>query len=153
MNAFSRMSDGRLPRGPLHERMREALGTATDLDAIGLVLGTWAGDRTRIAALSRTVVAAAELGDEAALRIVDDAGAELAGLVTAVRTALAVPDDVLLPVSYSGGMFSAAPVLQAFTSALGEGHRMVEPVHGPALGAALVAAKRAAVLSSRSAAL
>jgi N-acetylglucosamine kinase-like BadF-type ATPase len=144
LNAFSRMSDGRLPRGPLHERMLQALGATIDLDVIGTVVGTWAGDRTRIAALSRTVVEAADAGDGAAQRIVAEAGAELAALVAAIRGALAVPAHVELPVSYSGGMFSAPSVLRAFTAALGPGHRVVEPVHGPAVGAALYAMQRSA---------
>ncbi len=144
LNAFSRMSDGRLPVGPLHERMRRALGAAIDLDVVGLVVGTWAGDRTRIAALSRTVVEAADDGDAAAQSIVAEAGTELAALVAALRTALAVPAEVELPVSFSGGMFSAPSLLRAFTDALGPGHRLVAPVHGPAVGAGLVAMRRAA---------
>jgi N-acetylglucosamine kinase-like BadF-type ATPase len=143
LNAFARMSDGRLPRGPLHERIREALDVPTDLDAIGLVHGGWAGDRTRIAALSRTVVAAAEDGDAVARRIVADAGAELAALVGAVRSGMDVPEHVVLPVSYSGGMFTAPSLLAAFSAALGSGSRLVRPVHGPALGAALVARNQA----------
>lgn len=142
LNAFSRMSDGRLPRGPLHERMRRALDATVDLDVVGLVVGTWAGDRTRIAALSRTVVEAADAGDEAAQGIVAEAGGELAALVAALRTALEVPAAVELPVSFSGGMFSAPSVLRAFTAALGPGHRLVAPVHGPAVGAGLVAMRR-----------
>jgi N-acetylglucosamine kinase-like BadF-type ATPase len=137
LNAFSRMSDGRLPRGPLHAMVREAVGARTDLDVIGAVMGEWAGDRTRIAALSRVVVAAAEAGDEVATGIVGDAGAELAALVHAVRSALGV--EGVLPVSYSGGVFTASPVLAAFTEALGEGHDLVRPKHGPAVGAALLA--------------
>ena len=144
LNAFSRMSDGRLPVGPLHERMRQALGASVDLDVVGLVVGEWAGDRTRIAALSRTVVEAADAGDTVAQGIVAEAGAELAALVAALRAALAVPAEVALPVSCSGGMFSAPSVLRAFTAALGPGHRLVAPVHGPAVGAGLVAMRRAA---------
>lgn len=144
LNAFSRMSDGRLPVGPLHERMRQAVGAAIDLDVVGVVLGEWTGDRTRIAALSRTVVEAADAGDAVAQGIVAEAGAELAALVVALRTALAVPAGVELPVSFSGGMFTAPSVLRAFSDALGPGHRLVDPAHGPAVGAALVAMRRAA---------
>jgi len=115
----------------------EAVGSPTDLDVIGTVMGEWAGDRTRIAALSRVVVAAAEAGDPAAAAIVTEAGAQLAGLVHAVRASLAV--EGVLPVSYSGGMFAAPSVLAAFTAALGDGYALVEPQHGPAFGAALVA--------------
>jgi N-acetylglucosamine kinase-like BadF-type ATPase len=140
LNAFSRMSDGRLPRGPLHDRIREVVHAPTDLDVIAVVTGDWAGDRTRIAALSRCVVEAAEAGDVVAAGIVAEAGAELAALVHAVRAALGA--DGVLPVSYSGGMFQAAPVRAAFAAALGEGFDLRAPRFGPAVGAALVAMRR-----------
>ena len=141
LNAFSRMSDGRLPRGPLYERIRAAVGATSDLDVIGVVVGEWASDRTRIAALSRSVVDAADAGDAVAADVVAEAGRELAGLVHAVRAELGT--DQLLPVSYSGGMFRAPSVLVAFRAALGEGFDLVEPLHGPAIGAALSAMRGA----------
>jgi N-acetylglucosamine kinase-like BadF-type ATPase len=144
LNAFARMSDGRLPRGPLHARIREAVGAAADLDVIGVVTDGWNGDRGRIAALARVVTAAADAGDAAAQGVVADAGRELAAHVHAARRALAVPDDEELPVSYSGGVFAAPGVRAAFEAALGAGHRLVEPLHGPGVGAALYARKQAA---------
>ena len=143
LNAFSRMSDGRLPRGPLHERIKAAVGAADDLDVIGVVVGGWANDRTRLAALSSPVVEAADAGDEVAARIVLEAGVELAALVQAVRGKLEVPAGKRLPVSYSGGMFAAPAVLAAFTAALGADVELVEPMVGPAVGAALCARRRA----------
>jgi N-acetylglucosamine kinase-like BadF-type ATPase len=142
LNAFSRMSDGRLPRGPLHDRIRQAVGAPSDLDVIGVVVGGWANDRTRIAALSRPVVEAADAGDEVAARIVTEAGVELAALVQAVRAQLEVPAGERLPVSYSGGMFAAPAVLAAFSAALGADIELVEPMAGPAIGAALYAKRR-----------
>ncbi|MBW4040850.1 MAG: N-acetylglucosamine kinase [Acidobacteria bacterium] len=141
LNAFSRMSDGRLPCGPLHARIREAVGAPSDLDVIAVVVGDWADDRSRIAALSRDVVGAAEAGDAVAAAIVAEAGRELAGLVHAVRDTLGA--DSRLPVSYSGGMFQAPRVLTAFRAALGDGFDLVEPLYGPAIGAALTAMRGA----------
>lgn len=143
LNAFSRMSDGRLPRGPLHARLREALGATADFDVISVVVGEWSGDRTRVAALSRVVVAAADEGDAAARAIVADAGRELARLAHAIRSTLAVPAGEVCPVSYSGGVFAAPAVLAAFDAALGDGHRLVEPIHRPVIGAALLAVRAA----------
>lgn len=137
LQAFSRMSDGRLPAGPLQRRILEATGAPSLLDVIGVVSGEWANDRTRIASLSRVVVDAAEAGDAVAAGILTDAGGELAALAEAVRSELAVPDQDPVPLSYSGGMFSAAPVLAAFRDALGARFELVEPLHGPAIGAAL----------------
>ena len=64
LNAFSRMSDGRLARGPLYELMRARLEIASDLDAVSLVIEKWGGNRTSIAALSTTVCEAARQNDE-----------------------------------------------------------------------------------------
>ena len=143
LNAFSRMSDGRLPRGPLHARMLAAVGVGEDLDVIGTVIDAWAGKRDRVAALSREVTAAARDGDEVAQRIVADAGAELAALVHAVQGRLGGPAGEEVAVSWSGGVFGDAGVRAAFAAALGTGHRLVEPAHGPAVGAALYARKQA----------
>ena len=49
------MSDGRLARGPLYDLLKERLQVAGDLDAVGLVIETWGGNRTNIAALATTV--------------------------------------------------------------------------------------------------
>jgi N-acetylglucosamine kinase-like BadF-type ATPase len=143
LGAFSRMSDGRLPRGPLHALLRERLQVTDDLDVIGLVVEQWAGKRERIAALSRVVPEAAEAGDEVAAGILADAGRELAALVGAVHAALGAPAGERTAVSYSGGMFTVPAVLDAFTAAVGEGFDLREPVLGPTVGAALVAMRRA----------
>ncbi|MDR6611253.1 N-acetylglucosamine kinase-like BadF-type ATPase [Leifsonia sp. 1010] len=144
LNAFTRMSDGRLPRGPLHELLRERLGVRNDLDAIGLVLTDWQKERTRIAALSTTVADAAAAGDTVAAHILADAGAEFAEMVDATRVALGYPDGETIPVSYSGGVFRSEPVLAAFGRSLDElydGYDLRVPAFEPDIGAALYAAK------------
>ena len=143
LNAFSRMSDGRLPTGPLHAAIRDRVEAATDLDVIGVVVDGWGAKRDRIAALAPAVTGAAESGDRAAQAIVDDAGAELAALVAAVRAGLGVEPGETVPVSYSGGMFRAPGIRAAFEAALPSGSDLREPIAGPALGAALYARRRA----------
>ena len=59
LNAFSRMSDGRLPHGPLHQLLKDRLQVAGDLDVVSLVIDTWKGNRSKIAALATTVCEAA----------------------------------------------------------------------------------------------
>lgn len=142
LNAFARMSDGRLPRGPLHEAVRSRIDAATDLDVIGVVVDRWKGERDRIAALAPAVTEAAEAGDEVARRIVTDAGTELAAHVTAVRHGLGVGPGPTVPVSFSGGVFRAPAVRAAFEAALPDGFDLREPITGPALGAALYARRR-----------
>lgn len=143
LNVFARMSDGRLPRGPLHGAMRAAVGAATDLDVIGTVIHGWAGRRDLVAALSRVVTAAAAEGDEAARRIVRTAGAELAALAITNRAAIGVPEGERVPLSCSGGMFADAGVRAAFTAAIGAGWDLRDPLHGPGIGAALYARAQA----------
>ena len=69
LNAFSRMSDGRLARGPLYELLKERLELAGDLDVVSLVIDTWGGNRTSIAALATTVCQAAREEDPVAAKI------------------------------------------------------------------------------------
>ncbi|MGW6443431.1 N-acetylglucosamine kinase [Lentzea sp. NPDC055074] len=141
LNAFSRMVDGRLPAGPLAGEMRTALGLAADFDAIDVVVNQWHGDRSRIANLSKVVVAAADAGDAVAADVLHRAGQELALLVNIGRGALEFPASHQVPVSYSGGMFGSAHVLASFRASLGDDFDLREPLLEPHIGAALHAAR------------
>ncbi len=147
LRLFSRMSDGRAPRGPLHALVRTRLELQDDLDVCGVVYGQMNGDRSRVAQLARLVTDAAALGDRQAQAILDAAAAELAEIVDAVSVALgAVPDDGLA-VSYTGGLFGAdgplrAPFAQALAARAGR-YRLTPPRLAPVLGAALYAARSA----------
>jgi N-acetylglucosamine kinase-like BadF-type ATPase len=145
LQAFTRMADGRAERGPLYDRMRARLGVTVDLDVIGVVVGEWAGDRPRIADLSKTVVEAADAGDAAASRIVDRACDELTELAVTIRTALGWPDDEPVPVSWSGGVFRADRVRAGFLERLDRAagaFRPTEPLHDADVGTALYALRR-----------
>ncbi|MFD4374358.1 N-acetylglucosamine kinase [Streptomyces sp. NPDC058486] len=146
LNAFSRMSDGRLPEGPLAAVLRRHLRLTSDLDLVDVVLNRLQGRRGEIAALSPRIAEAAELGDEAAGAILADAGRELALLVDSARRRLGFAADETVPVSYSGGVFASETVLASFTAALADGdthydlrHPLFEPVVGAALHAATLA--------------
>lgn len=144
LNAFSRMSDGRLPEGPLAQVFRRHLDLASDLDVIDVVHNQWQGDRSRIAALSRSVAEAAGLGDEAASAILAEAGRELALIVDVTRERLEFGPDETVPVSYSGGTFGADVVLEAFATGLknrSTHYELRQPLYEPVVGAALYAAK------------
>lgn len=143
LNLVSRMSDGRLPAGPLADTIRRHLGLTADLDLIAVVLSRWHGERSEIAALSRQVVEAADLGDTDAAAVLADAGRELALLVDTTRRQLGYAPDEFLPVSYSGGAFAAAGVLDAFRcelAAFHRGYQLRQPLYRPVVGAALYAA-------------
>src|ERR1035437_839341 len=132
LNAVSRMSDGRLPKGPLFETICQQLGLTVELELVDVVLNRWRGDRSKIAGLSRLVSQAADLGDEHAAAVLHEAGRELAVLVGATRRRLRAP--------------AGARVLAAFRRQLEwrpDGFELRRPLYPPAVGAALLAAKLA----------
>jgi N-acetylglucosamine kinase-like BadF-type ATPase len=77
MNLFSRMSDGRAPRGPLHSLVCERLGLDTDLDLCARVYGGDAAGRGEFAQFARLVHEAADRSDTGARAIFLRAAAEL----------------------------------------------------------------------------
>jgi N-acetylglucosamine kinase-like BadF-type ATPase len=144
--AFSQMSDGRIPLGPLHGMLRERLNLKYDLDLVGLVLDRWKSERREIAGLSRTVVEAASARDEHAARIVTEAAGELAQMLDLTRRRLGFGADETVPVSYPGGVFNAESIKDAIVEALEglyDGYELREPLYTPVLGAAIYAAKLA----------
>ena len=149
---FSRMSDGRAPRGPLHALMRTRLALRDDLDLCQVVYGELKGERSKVAALSQLVSEAAAHGDLQAAEILDSAALEVAALVHAVRGQLDVDPGAEVAVSYSGGLFGVdGPLRAPFARALAltpaasdaGGYRLVAPRLPPVLGAALFAALNA----------
>ncbi|WBS01142.1 N-acetylglucosamine kinase [Pseudoduganella sp. SL102] len=145
---FSRMSDGRAPRGPLHALMRTRLALRDDLDLCQVVYGELKGERSKVAALSRLVSEAAAQGDFQAATILESAAVEVAALVDAVRRQLGAGPGTEVAVSYSGGLFGAegplrAPFARALTGSGAGPYRLVAPRLPPVLGAALYAALNA----------
>jgi N-acetylglucosamine kinase-like BadF-type ATPase len=145
LNAFSRMSDGRLARGPLYALMKERLQVSSDLDVVSLVIEKWGGNRGSIAALATTVCEAARQVDHVSAGILAGAADELATLVETTRVLVGFGDEDPVPVSYSGGMFSDEGFLALFRAALQRlpaKYDLQLPLLDPAVGAALYAAKR-----------
>jgi N-acetylglucosamine kinase-like BadF-type ATPase len=145
LNAFTRMSDGRLPKTPLHATFRDAFDLSDELDLCAKVMN--AHDRGSIAALSQLVERAALLGDASAIRIFDDAARELAAIVEAVRQRLEFLPDEPVALSYSGGVFNAgALILEPFSrhlAARSDVYRLRAPLLEPSIGAAVYAARLA----------
>jgi N-acetylglucosamine kinase-like BadF-type ATPase len=143
---FTRMSDGRAPRGPLHERMVAALSLSDDLDLCGRIMGESGMGRTEIAGLAELVSEAAAAGDTAAQAILTSAARELADMALALRRSLGFDESAAVPVSWSGGVLSREPVVRAeFGRILAEeGFALIEPRFAPGYGSALYAKKLAA---------
>lgn len=145
LRLFSRMSDGRSPRGPLYERVRRHFSLQGDLDLCAAIYGKEIAQRSRFAQLSRLVTAAAANGDRAALELLASAARELADIVDAVREQLQIPADVSIPVSSSGGMFQPdnglREPLESELRPRCARYRFVEPLLPPDAGAAIQAAR------------
>ncbi|HEY9254080.1 MAG TPA: BadF/BadG/BcrA/BcrD ATPase family protein [Stenotrophomonas sp.] len=149
LNAYSRMSDGRQPKGPLHALINEALEVELDLDVCARIYGQQARSRGEVAQLSVVVARAAEAGDPAARDIFVRAGQALAEIADAIRRNLGFGTEEIVPLSYSGGAFAAGErLLSPFHQALKAFHARFElrsPRFEPHYGAALYAAKLAGI--------
>ena len=147
MNLFSRMSDGRAGRGPLHQLVVNRLQLKEDLDLCAHVYGDGAALRRTFAQFAPLIDEAARTGDEQAAAIFTRGASELVQCVLAVRRSLGVPDRIVLPVSHTGGVFSGTSLMvDAFRAALKSASTPFEyrpPLHEPAFGAALYATRLA----------
>jgi N-acetylglucosamine kinase-like BadF-type ATPase len=145
LNAYSRMSDGRLPVGPLHALINESLSLTNDLDLCAHVYGENARSRGQLAQLSPLVARAAAMGDEAALNIFRRAAHELAQLADALRRKLGYLPGEPVRLSYSGGAFGAGDLLlkpfQDALTAASPAFVLCQPQFEPHYGAALYAQK------------
>ena len=147
---FSRMSDGRAPRGPLHGLVRTRLALQDDLDLCQVVYGDLKGERSKVAALSRLVSEAAALGDAQAAAILAAAALEVVALVDAVRGQLEVDPGTAVTVSYSGGLFGEdgplrAPFARVLAVSSAGAYRLMAPRLPPVLGAAVYAAHQVGI--------
>jgi N-acetylglucosamine kinase-like BadF-type ATPase len=147
LNAFTRMSDGRLAKGPLHGLLRMHFEIEADIDICGRLMGAEPPSRDRIAALSRLVAQAALAGDDEAGRIFERAAFELAAIIDAIRLRLGFAPGEGVRLSYSGGVFRGGDLilgpLKARLERLSPDYELVAPLLSPALGSALYAARLA----------
>jgi N-acetylglucosamine kinase-like BadF-type ATPase len=145
LTLFSRMSDGRVEPGPLLRLIRDHFQLRGDLDLCAAIYGPPALTRSGIARLAPIVAEAARAGDAQSRRLFDSAALELAALVDVVRDKLNAPHDLVLPVSYSGGMFQFGDLvldpLRSALSSCARAYEFIAPRLSPGGGAALYAAK------------
>ncbi|MDT8760274.1 N-acetylglucosamine kinase [Sphingomonas psychrotolerans] len=151
LRLFSRMSDGRAPVGPLHARFVDALSLGSDLELCERVMGRHGMARGEIAGLANLVSSAADDGDPGARAILLAAAGELVELALALRDRLGFPDEVLVPISWSGGVLAQQHfVREAFLETL-QGTGLFAPIaprYQPGYGAALYARHLAASVKS-----
>lgn len=145
LRLFSRMSDGRTARGPLYELIRRHFKLERDLDLCAAIYGEDAAQRSQLAQLSQIVTKAASEGDAAATGLIEQAAGELADLVEAVTEKLAIPPEMSVLVSYTGGMFRmgerlTVPLLTKLQLRSAR-YLLQQPRFPPEIGAALQAAR------------
>lgn len=146
LNAFTRMSDGRLPEGPLYALMKEALSLRQDIDLCARLMGRDALGRDRIAALSTVVTDAAAADDIVARDILHHAARELLGLARAIRTKLGYAPGEKALLSWSGGILANEGIvpdrLRDLIKQSGE-FDLIDPLLPPGIGAAIYAIRLA----------
>jgi N-acetylglucosamine kinase-like BadF-type ATPase len=97
-----------------------------------------------VAAFARLVDETAESGDAVATEILKGAAASLLTLTEVVRRRLFAPAEAV-KVAYVGGVFQSSAVLRDFRSGVERDPNttVIEPLHGPAMGALLEARRLA----------
>ncbi len=101
---FSKMSDGRIKKGPLYNIVKEHLAISTDFSLINYVY-QMADQRKEMAQLAQLLYQAYMAGDLAAGEIFSQAASELAAMVNGVLRLYRGKRPVRL--SYNGGVFGA----------------------------------------------
>ena len=144
LTAAANAADGSGPATSLVAALSSALGVSTFRDSVARLYAEDASGQLMVAALAPCVDACAQDGDEVALRICRQAGAELANQVVSVLRRMPVDEQT---VSYQGAVLSrSALVRSAFCEAVTDAVRGVEirpPALEPIAGALLLGASAA----------
>ncbi|MCL1896870.1 MAG: hypothetical protein FWG03_10040 [Clostridiales bacterium] len=142
LELFSKQSDGRAARGPLHAIVRRHFSLQDDEGIIGIVEGQQTLSRKWVASLQRLLWEAADEGDAGAAGLYAEAAEELALMVKGLRGRMELPPGS--PVSYAGGLFGAGEILLGpFRKALADTDMVfTKPALAPVDGALLFAVDR-----------
>ena len=137
---FSKMADGRSPKGPLYRIVWHELDLEKeDFALINLIAGQ-KDERKETAALARLLFRAAMQGDNQAQELFQQAGAELAATAVAIVKQISGQFLQAIPVSYAGGSFASGELLLSPLRSELERSRLPitfrEPVLDSVLGAA-----------------
>jgi N-acetylglucosamine kinase-like BadF-type ATPase len=143
LKAVLREQEGWGGRTALTPALIEAVG-ASDANEMLHLLYTDEWPRARVADLARTVDHLAEEGDPTAIALMQQAAQQLALLSASVSRQLWSDGEPVL-VSWTGGAFQSTTLLDRFRllMALQDGAVCEAPLHGPAVGALLLALKAA----------
>jgi N-acetylglucosamine kinase-like BadF-type ATPase len=149
LRAVLRHEEGWGPRTALREALLEATGVREANQLLHLFY-TDEYPRNRVASFAKLVDDAARAGDAVAGDILGSAAHALATMTAAVRRQL-FEGSGQVSVSYGGGAFRSAPLLERFRMLveLEEGNRVSAPRHSAAEGALLEAYRISGINSSK----
>lgn len=120
LRAVAEAADGRGPATALTEGLFAALRVSAPQALVPVIYGPET-DRGAIAALVSVVTGAAERGDPVAVRILDQAAAELARVAAAAARVCAPEPPARLPLALAGGVLLSCELLRKrLLAALGE---------------------------------
>jgi N-acetylglucosamine kinase-like BadF-type ATPase len=144
LRAALREHEGWGPRTALTPALLEATA-AVDADDLLHRWYTLEWPRSRVAGLAPLVSRIAEEGDPAAVGILESSARHLAMLAASVRDQ--IQEEERLTVSWTGGVFGSPILLDRFRTLVELGGAIcMEPRHGPAMGALLMAWRTAELL-------
>ena len=142
IRSFTMQADGRLPRTPIYDVIREEFKLTKDQHFTEFMQVTCRNDSASLAKLQPLALRALERGDESIRMIYERAAEELCRAALAVKAQLSFPADAPVRISYSGGLFRAGEVVLApFRKRLeAENCVFCPPCYAPIIGAVAVAA-------------
>ena len=140
MELFFKEADGRTERGTLYPQMLARFGLKNPVELVDVPDQDYVPFRDKAASLQRVLLAAADTGDKAAIRLYETAAEELFLIIRSTAENLGLGGEAFA-VSYSGGLFHAGkyvlPLLEKRVSEIG-GY-LKEPSLPPVWGAVLLA--------------
>lgn len=140
LELYGKQADGRLPKSALYYQFMDKYQLTNAYDMIRVVGQDLKGERGAIAQLAKLCHQAALDKDEAALKIFDEAGYELAQMINAL-----VPlfEKEVVKASYIGGVFKSGPIItEAVQRHLLPQIQWQAPLFEAEIGAALLAKER-----------
>jgi N-acetylglucosamine kinase-like BadF-type ATPase len=127
VRAVLRAYDGLEPRTPLYDKIQAHFKVAAMPDIIPMIYGT---TKTTLANLAPLVIDAAEAGDTAAIRILENSARHLNELIRAALSRFDGPD---VPVVLAGGLWKAKWLREKATEGIHA--RLIQPKYPPVYGA------------------
>lgn len=138
VNEFTRQSDNRSQKTQLYDYFMTNFKLEDEFDLLDLMVNKWNMNRTKIAQFCKVAKDLADMGDEKALAIFEEAGKELALMVNTCIKEIKFDNKVL--VSYSGGVFKSGEIiLEPFRKYLNPSAELITPMFDPAIGGVIIA--------------